>query len=525
MTISLHKPSLKEAEALLALSRPFGDSDFIADCLWDRYRYRLASLEDVPAARRLLQQLDGPRSAAPMGILHDPMVRGAIIALVGHHKLHIAQPHMDMADLEAILDMAAEAIAAGQTMPPLLRGANRRQRLGSQAHHGWIWPGEHNGDVVGTCFDKHLHKTVPLLRVHAPEPLASQMLREGAELLDVLLPSLSRSALSHGQLVVVGTLGDSPIPFDYSSVPWFISLIEHYSPWFTSLTHVSIVGTIFLAPTVLRNPWQAAEFLLHETLHHKFMDLEHTHTMLRRGYEELKSPKVQVPWNRDREGMHNVWAINRAMTVLHVYVGLAIFFMTIRDQGEPLIARFGPLHVVDLDSTIRRALDRAFWLGHFLKANEQELGSAGLKFVDLLIGLAEGLGTPTPAGSSAHLLLDLYLREIPEVEELLVAAHNFPRPRADRYPPAQIVEEMVQSEMNYFMQIVGQTLPTNQPLSPDVVEPATIVARLRSVRQQILAVLAPLARSRHFQATDLVREMVETSGLKINQLASRLAQH
>jgi hypothetical protein len=525
VTISLSKPSLKEAEALLAQSRPFGDWEYIEDCLWERYRHRLASLTEVPAAARLLHQMDRPRNADRSRILGDPLVRGAINSLLGHHKLHIAQPHLEMADLEAVLDIAAQALEANQTIPPLAVGALHSHRLGAQPHHGWIWWNERSEDVVGKCFDNNLHKILPLLHRHSPDALTSQMLVEGTALLEVLLPKLGPSALGHGRLIIISTLGNEPIPFDYSTVPWFISLVEHYSPWFTSLTHVNILGAIFLAPSVLRNPWQAAEFLLHEALHHKFMDLEHTHTMMRSGYKELQAPKTIVPWNRDQEGMHNIWAVNRAMTVLHVYVGLAIFFMAVRDRGEPLIARFGPLHVKDLDSTIRNALDRAFWLGHFLKANQQEMGSAGIAFVDLLIEVAESLGTPMPAGSTAHLLLDLYGREIPEVEEVLIAAQNLPHPPVDRVPPAQIVEEMAQSEMNYFMRITGQSLPPSEPLAPDVVEPAAIVARLRSVRQQILAVLLPLARSRHFQSTALVQAMVETSGLQINRLASRLAQH
>jgi hypothetical protein len=457
-------------------------------------------------------------------VLADPAVRGAINAAVAHFKLH-SHEHLD--EPEAVLAVASDYLEADRSRSPL--EDPQSVRLGPAAHHGWIWNEERAADPVGHYYRHLLHRYVSTVSLQSASSEQRRMLVEGTALLDALLPKLAASALTHLHVVAVAThnagLGDDV----RTRQSRLISLIEYYCAGFTSLTQIHMLGTIFLDPCVLKNPWQVAEFVLHEALHHKFIDLEHTHSLLRRGYQEPESPKIPVPWNRSRPGMPNEWAMNRCMTVMHVYVGLAIYFSALVEPPVALVERYGPPHVRDPLFSAQRAADRARYLAAQMKQHGTEMGPAGHRFVDWMVGILDDLNLAEPAAESTlHLLLDLYERETFEIEEWLAVATEPLHPGVSKLTSEVVHAELVQLAEIYAS--LGEVLPAFGAVPPldATATPAQLVAVLRTVRAYVSAALKQLDPCARVSGdgpppAEQVRQLVESSGVRLNQLVHRLA--
>ncbi|RKI05326.1 hypothetical protein [Corallococcus sp. AB038B] len=480
-------------ERSLALMRPFGDGDYINGCTLGRYERQLAMLApDVPAATAVLEAL---RAADPVGrtrTIGDPVFRSAVHKLLGHHRLHLPQP--DAAECADLLRRTALLLAAPERSP-LAEGVVALDRLGAAAHHGWIWREEREEDAFAHHFRALLHERVPHLIPATPDARILDNLVRGAELLETLVPDLARSTLAHVQVVVV------------ADVPARRPLMPGEEPAFTSLTNPFILGTIFLAPNVLRNPWSAAEFLLHEGLHQKFMDLEHTHSMLRKGYSVDESPVINPPWHRVQLSGASQWHVNRSISVTHVYTALALFFARARERAAELAPRFGPVDSAELELSLRQSFDRATYLGEKLMGARDELGVAGQRFLDWLNGLLRTFDpAPPPGGGYVHLLLDLYDREAREFATRL--AHLSP---ADLEKPVAPVpgaseastvpalvahlEAVETARAREVMAALGRTMPGGFDAPPPAASaplaerPSDVAARFSGVRQRVSNVL------------------------------------
>ncbi|WP_437733587.1 aKG-HExxH-type peptide beta-hydroxylase [Sorangium sp. So ce1335] len=503
---------LKAVEDALANSRPFGDCDHIHACTWRHEERRLEMLEGhVPPSRALLAALRGAGAARRRRrVLGDPVVRAAIHDALGHHRLRVSHPRPE--EMEQVLREAAAHAAAhdadARRDAPLAAGSARAVRLGEAPHHGFVWCGGDDDRPFSRRFAALFRQRLPWLRPAAPDAHERDTLAQGARLLDALLPELARSALAHTQLVVVaGPDGHAPAQ----------------ARGFRSATVAGLFGTIVLGPVTLKTPWSAAEHLLHESMHLKFIDLELTHSLLRKGYRIDGSPVVSPPWHRrDPSGLRD-WTVNRMLTVLHVYVALALFFRAVERRAPALEAEFGPLGDLDPALQARRSFDRAHFLAHALRRHEGELGAAGRKFCAWLDGLLAALDpSPPPAGSEVHLLLDLYAREAAALRDRLARGAAPP-------PAARLVDEIATTELRAARDVLA-ALEDAPPLRDEPAPPATPAERLWDVRARISASLRLVPTEAYCRRradstktpAELVRDMLEGSSDAVSALFREL---
>ncbi|YCK37308.1 hypothetical protein ACNF49_25615 [Actinomadura sp. ATCC 39365] len=396
-------------EEILAGDRPFGDCDYIRQRTRLHYRHRLLLLkEHSKGAHLLLAAQEDASDDRHHQVLGDPAVRVAtdtwLSAVLGGRDLPWPEEELD-----TVLETAA-AQSPRVTVPPLAEGAADLVRL-HEAAWPWVWSEPRaEVDPLGEFFRRVFSASLHGLTLTSPEGRVRETLLRGAELLHELCPKLARSALSHVHLVVVAGKESPP----ESASP------ESASPGFASLTHPRIPGVIFLSAAVLGDAWQAAEYLLHEAMHVKFTDLEHTHSLLEEGYDAAVSPLVRPHWNRARREAGEGWPVDRALTVSHVYTTLALFHSTVAARHEELADRYGPIAGADPARQARRSFDRAQYLLHCLGRHTEQLGAGGRLFLRWLGGINEAFDpSPAPRGAYAHLVLDLYEREADTIRRAL----------------------------------------------------------------------------------------------------------
>lgn len=525
---------LDKVEESLALMRPFGDGEYINDCTRIRYEQRLEMIAELlPEARALLEAL---RVADPVDryrVVGDPVVRDSVHVVLGHYRLHL--PQHDLEDCVSVLREATRHLTARTGALPLAAGARPVMRLGPQPYHGWCWQEERYSEVFARRFRHLLHTRLAFLTPLTPDAHIAKNLRLGAELLGELLPMLSCSALTHTHLVVVAdAYSERP------RLPW-------EGPSFTSVTNPHILGTIFLAPYLLQNPWKAAEYLLHESLHQKFLDLEHTHSMLRRGYTPAESPTINPPWHRARASGPERWEVNRAISVVHVYTALALFFTRVQQRSKELEGKYGPV-TEDMALAIRQSFDRATFLGEKLLGAKNELGLAGQRFLDWLNETVRSFDPePPPPGAYVHLLLDLYDREAKDIAKRLERASPADLQR-DSSDPAfrrgnafipNVISHLVESEVASARRVLtalGRPVPTalgaadsSSTLSTE--SSVDLAQRFSGARASISQALrrVPWAEYRvthpgaHVSPEESVRDMLTSSGRHLNQIIQHLS--
>jgi len=83
-------------------------------------------------------------------------------------------------------------------------------------------------------------------------------------------------------------------------------------------------GVVIVSPSSLSNEFEAAQTLIHESLHLKFMDIEYVHPLFVPGFRPTHSPLVTPVWHQGRPELGN-WPIDRVLTSMHVYLGLSVF--------------------------------------------------------------------------------------------------------------------------------------------------------------------------------------------------------
>jgi hypothetical protein len=185
----------------LAQHRVFGDSTYIFEQL---ERWLLRRLENVaprlPAAGELRATVDAARSGSLEHVLGETVVRCAIIH--AHQQVALGLdpderlgPHLlPLADCEVILAGAARRLREGQLGPSVDDGSLRR--IGSAPYHGWLWTDEHPNDVFGRAFRALVSARYDALP-DVPSDDETAVLRQGAQLLEELLPSSGPSLVMH----------------------------------------------------------------------------------------------------------------------------------------------------------------------------------------------------------------------------------------------------------------------------------------------------------------------------------------
>lgn len=385
-------------EEALVKHRAFGDSAYIQGQLEAAFMRRLERVaEAVPVAGGLLEAFRQADARTRYRLSGNTVVRCAI----QHAYIQLEtdrQVGLSMAECTQVIQRTLQHLAAGRTGTPYENGPVALQRLGPEEFHGWIWSDDYPHDAFGNAFRK-------ILDIEYGGPLCSitedelAMLRKGEALLRELLPDLSVSALSHAHQI--GCFPD--VGFWKGKV---------------SSSQIRMGGTIFLNRQMLRNPWCTAEHLLHESLHQKLYDFRHGHSLLDVDAPQEDSPRVVSLWNAQEFNRANHWDTHRAFAAFHVYVQLALLATLAEERAPQLEARHGRFCGM-VES--RKALDRARYLGEKLQEQcSTHLGAAGLRMRDWLMTVLDHLDpAPPPRGATAHLLLDLYVREANRVESVL----------------------------------------------------------------------------------------------------------
>ncbi len=287
-TMTQETQNLALIEASLAQKRPFGDWCYIDEYTWACYDRRLERLaEHLPVAKILLAALRQASTDSRYRVMGDPVVRSTInTALLGQTELDIANASSE--ELEAVFSVAARYLIEGRQVSPLEAGAQQAIRIGSNSYHAWVWCEERAEDAFGQSFRRLLNQADSRYVLCTPDDHAQKMLVQGSQLLSELLPKLARSALHHNHIVAMLEVADQKQR--NNKRPGSSTLY--------SFSNSIIPGTIFLFSSVLQTPWQAAENLFHEALHQKLYDIEHTHSIFRRGYRVANSPQIRSLWNR-----------------------------------------------------------------------------------------------------------------------------------------------------------------------------------------------------------------------------------
>jgi len=505
--------TLHYLEERLASSRPFGDAEYLDTCTTDLYRARLDMLSaHLPEARALLESLLGASQAAQIDVLRDPVVRNSINDALVYFRLDkTLPPGVSVREWATILELARSFIKSSPDgSSPLEAGLERRVHLSGQPNGCVIWCGARGDDVIASKFISLFKSKFPKLRLIEPESEEIALFTAGANLLDEMLPLLGRSALRHVHILAIAGAAHGALP-----------------P-FTSVTHPNILGTMFLSRSVLKNEWLVAESLLHEALHVKFLDLRHTHSLLCHGYTDEVSKTIRPHWNRPKPGRENVWSVDRSLTVLHVYVCLALFFRKLQQCHEDFLIRFGQRYTSNNPHlSARRSFDRARYLAEEL-GGCQELGAAGKAFLMWLSKVLDELD-PNPAapGSWTHLLLDRYSRECHEIDYVVASANANRDIEVMEQVAGMLREEAIAAE--HITRVMGD--PNSATKFSDT------VARLdqfpyrddrpsaMAIRTEVQAALVSAAdwgkQDERARVDGLVLDLVERSSERLNTLVAR----
>ena len=485
-------------ETALVRHRAFGDSLYIRDRLAVTYQRRLHKLRAaLPQAGMLADLLDQAPAARQRQLTGDTVLRCAVQHAMRQLTLGDAYG-LPLPQCGALFALAAEHLRQGRPGGPLVAHLPPESILaggadghGAQATYVWRQRGEAPATPYAAAFLAVMEENygAPL---STPGASDMTMLWRGVELLDALLPRLTRSALSHVQL---------------------LALFPKVGTWCgkASSSQFRVNGAIFLNQELIGNPWWLAEHLLHEALHQKLYDFRHGHSLLAPGHARDDAARVCSLWNAPDESQSHYWDAHRTLAAFHVYVQLALLCLLAEQHEEALAPGYGAIG--QQMSGSRRAIDRARYLGEQLRATIwPELGEAGRQMTLWLLAVLDELDIERrPAGASLHLLLDLYARQGRKLDAFLE--------HADANDAARLGEQ-AQAELTLartaLLELGEAALVHDEPSWPQA-------------RKQVLQALTPVAQDRsgnymrrrgYPRAQALVTQMVQQSSRQLAALGA-----
>lgn len=352
------------AEKQLAKDVPFGSVDYIRERTALIYRRRLDLLGGhLTAAVQLSQALDDAASSDFNQFFADPVVRGSIDDLLRTHRTAgERKPTDDELEFLAYYSAHLDELKRDAANPD---GSFRQELLSRPIRY---WSDASAWTLRDRAFAAMLRQHLPRPHVYVAEAETEAAINQALALLQELLPVAAHSAVSHLHFIAVD---------DFDDVVG-------------SATISRILGTIFLSRSTLRSPWTIAEAILHECMHLKFVELEHTHSLMARGYSEETSPRIHPPWHPETV----TWPMNRALTAAHVYVALALYSVASAAAEPELQAQYGPWKRSPLLVDTSAAGERARSLIDLASRHAESLGQAGRMFLewmgDILQKLAAG---------------------------------------------------------------------------------------------------------------------------------------
>lgn len=358
--------TLLATESRLSNGTPFGNSQYLSQAVSAVYIELLRFLaEHSSGAKELIGALD--RSGHRELVLRDPLVRrtvedGVCTILGGLDAI-------DTVTLDAILSCAAENAMAEQGW--LLEATAHCIPLGSKPDHGYVWADDQPETAVGRRFVEETLKRLPGFCIQIPTDNQVQTLVAGRSLAFELAPVLAQSATSHLVAVVIGDFGDG-------------------QPSATALTVPGLPGVTLLSPRALSSSAVAAENLVHESLHLKFLDIDYVHPLFAIGFRPHSSPRITPVWH-ERDQKFGGWPVDRLLTSMHVYLSLAIFFGIAANR--PRDGFYPPTECVTRAGTCRT---RAKWLFETAQEYLEYLAPPGREFVTLIGTILTELDGPVP---------------------------------------------------------------------------------------------------------------------------------
>ena len=401
-------------ETKLTEHESFGDWRTIVNKLLSLYHGAIAEIGNhSSSAETLATAIDTAESGCVYRILTDPSVRIAVGRLLTQVR-SLTRPSPQSL---AILEVAARCLTTRRT--PLASTAESPLKLGSDALDPWVWTEPRTGppnelapaSVFIEAFTKDVSTSVSSQTavLRSPTRQLHGCLVRGRELLAQLLPLATRSLLAHVHVVCVIDVADQ--------TKWNSDtrddLCQNVS------TH-SIPGTIFLSPSPLRNPWSAAEAILHEAAHKKLSDIVMIGHVFRHGFDAADSLTVPAVWNRNLSWNSNLWSADRALFALHYYVHAVLFFRAVQRISIDLIREFGPVPWSDLTMRARSAAMKAYYLRSSIDSiMSTELDEDGMQLVGWLGSFLDNLGIDPGDDPQATLLTERFTRETHEMKSIL----------------------------------------------------------------------------------------------------------
>ncbi|GAA2954803.1 hypothetical protein GCM10010446_44740 [Streptomyces enissocaesilis] len=358
-----------EAERILAQDVPFGSYEYISTRVFGRYVELLSMIaKSAPGARALFERMVTANGELRRLVLGDPLVRRTIEDGVGLYLL--GRDAIDEQSLNEILTAADEHARHRHTQ--LLAETAGCVSISSAPHHGYVWTGAIEDNIAARRFVMQCLGRLPMLRIEQPTDEALGTITEAAKVVDRLLPELGRSALSHTSTVVVATSVEGS--------------------QYKSLTVPGLPGVIFLSPTVLASPVSAAEAMFHESMHVKLMDIDYAEHLFAAGFRPLSSPMVSPPWHSgDRKQR---WPLDRLLTAMHVYTGLAVFFGRIDLERRRGGVTDRSEYPADPAMKYQEAIERARYLSNTAQDHFNTFSAAGNSFIKWIAETQEPLDAP-----------------------------------------------------------------------------------------------------------------------------------
>ena len=303
-----------------ALERELAGHPMLGDtrAILDRTRtHALMQLEALsrsrPFARELWRELrkqGGRRAVAD--ILDDPVVRRSSRSLLRA----IRRGERSTSDeAEEVFAAVLQHLRHGPPGLPVAAGCPHRFRSGRSGQSITVWdPGVPETVVTRTfsafvddCFSEHFAES-RTRHLQRPEPAFVDAVRRGCDLLAILLPELSASALDHVRLVGV--------------------LVDQQS---RSLTFPDMPSTMFISGAAVETPWRAAEYLLHEGAHSKMGNIASIQSIYGPAVSQAGSPTIRAIWH----GPDAAWPVTRAWGLPCLYAPRA-FLRACRTYGRIL---------------------------------------------------------------------------------------------------------------------------------------------------------------------------------------------
>ena len=482
---------------------PFGNNDYITEQMHICFKRRLGKIStQLPIAGQLVEALNRVGAYGQYRVLGDMVVRCAVQHAL--RQIETGVPYgLPLELCEDIFKATHQQIVEG-VFGPL--GSGLVNRLGSGSYHGWIWSEERSEDVFDRAFGYLLetHYGGRPCTINADEVAT---LAKGVQLLTELLPSMSRSALSHLHLVAV-----------YEPVGTWGSTI--------SSSEYRLSGTIFLGRDCHPNPWMAAEYIFHEALHQQLYDFRQGHSLLDPDFDRDERPTICALWNLPNSRRYNYWDVFRSLAAFHVYVHLALLSTLAEQRAQEIEEVYGQQSSPYKMIASRTALGRAHYLREQLRTSLwQELGPAGKRFVDWFGSVLDVLTpSPPPPGSYIHLLFSRYRIEAKEILSLL----NEGEQRSDLFGP---LKSLTKDEVASARQVL-KTLTAKRELDRfnDAVAmvlddelPTTEFARVRGLIAKTLMGMSPdgYRLSESMVHDEIVRQMIDRSSETLMALVSR----